>query len=69
MQYLLTEQEYKSLAPISKVNELKEKIQLLNDKVIELTEHPCCITLFYCDTSPIGAFGTKTCMKKQSYSK
>ena len=41
MQYILTEQEYKALTPINKVNELEENVRLLNDKVMELTEHPC----------------------------
>lgn len=41
MQYILTEQEYRALTPISEVNKLKEEVQLLNDKVMELSEHPC----------------------------
>lgn len=41
MQYILTEEEYRALAPISKVEELRNKIALLNNKVMELTEHPC----------------------------
>ena len=41
MQYILTEQEYRALAPIAEVNKLKEDVQLLNDKVMELSEHPC----------------------------
>ena len=75
MQYILTVQEYRALAPISRVNELKENVRLLNDKVMELTEHPCgsdadyrSVT-FYCDDCPIGSFGTGTCMKSQQYSK
>lgn len=39
MQYILTEQEYRGLAPISDVDKLKEKVQLLNDKVMELSEY------------------------------
>lgn len=75
MQYILTEQEYKALTPINKVNELEENVRLLNDKVMELTEHPCgsnadyrSIT-FYCDDCQIGRFGTNTCTKEQQYSK
>ncbi|GAA6459293.1 hypothetical protein [Bacteroides xylanisolvens] len=75
MQYILTEQEYRALTPISEVDKLKEEVQLLNDKVMELSEHPCGsdadyrnIT-FYCDDCPIGALGTGTCTKSQQYSK
>lgn len=67
MQYILTEQEYRALTPISEVDKLKEDIHLLNDKVMELSEHPC--GTFYCDDCPIGAFGTGTCTKSQQYSK
>ena len=75
MQYILTEQEYRALTPISEVNKLKEEVQLLNDKVMELSEHPSGIcadyrsVTFYCDDCPIGAFGTGTCTKSQQYSK
>ncbi|WP_298546713.1 hypothetical protein [uncultured Parabacteroides sp.] len=75
MQYILTEQEYKALAPISEVNKLKEEVQLLNDKVMELSEHPCGSTAdyrsmtFYCDDCPIGRFGLNTCTERQQYSK
>lgn len=41
MQYILTEQEYRALTPISEVDKLKEDVQLLNEKVMELSEHPC----------------------------
>ena len=57
------------------VDKLKEEVQLLNDKVMELSEHPCgsdadyrSIT-FYCDDCPIGTLGTGTCTKSQHYSK
>lgn len=30
MQYILTEEEYRNLAPASKLNELREDIKLLN---------------------------------------
>ena len=76
MQYILTEQEYRALTLITKVDELKEKVQLLNDKVMELTDYPCGTdadyyrsVTFYCDDCPIGAFGTGTCTKSQQYSK
>ena len=75
MQYILTEQEYRALASISEVDKLKENVELLNDKVMELSDHPCgsnadyrSIT-FYCDDCPIGALGTGTCTKNQQYSK
>lgn len=32
MQYILTEQEYKALTPINKVNELEENVRLLRIK-------------------------------------
>ena len=41
MQYILTEEEYKALIPISRMEALVNDIELLNDKVMELTEHPC----------------------------
>ena len=75
MQYILTEQEYRALTPISEVDKLKEEVQLLNDEVMELTDHPCGngadyrTVTFYCDDCPIGAFGTGTCTKSQQYLK
>lgn len=75
MQYILTEQEFRALAPISEINKLKEKIELLNDKVMELSEHPCGSDAdyrsmnFYCDDCPIGRLGLDTCTKSQQYSK
>jgi hypothetical protein len=75
MQYILTEEEYKKLTPLRNVEELEGKIQLLNDKVMILSNHPCSnekkriIVSFYCDDCPIGAFGTNTCKKYQRYSK
>lgn len=67
--------EYRALTPISEVDKLKEDVQLLNDKVMELSEHPCGCDAdyrsetFYCDDCPIGVLGTDTCTKKQQYSK
>lgn len=75
MQYILTEQEYRALAPISEVNKLKRKVELLNDKVMKLSERPCgsgadCRSItFYCDYCPIGRLGLDTCTKNQQYSK
>lgn len=75
MQYILTEDEYKALIPISRMEMLIKDIELLNDKVMELTEHPCGSDSdyrsinFYCDDCPIGKFGTGTCTKRQQYSK
>lgn len=75
MQYILTEQEYRALAPINEVDKFKEKVELLNDKVMELSDHPCGSDAdyrsmnFYCDDCPIGMLGTGTCTKKQQYSK
>lgn len=72
MQYILTEQEYRVLTPISEVYKLKENVQLLNDKVMELSEHPCGCDAdyrsetFYCDDCPIGALGTDTCTKNSN---
>lgn len=36
MQYILTEQEYRALTPISEVDKLKEDVQLLNEKLWSL---------------------------------
>jgi hypothetical protein len=72
MQYILTEQEYRALTPISEVDKLKEEVQLLNDKVMELSEHPCGSDADYRSITfdcPIGALGTGTCTKSQQYSK
>lgn len=75
MQYILTEEEYNALIPISRMEALVNDIELLNDKVMELTEHPCGSDSdyrginFYCDDCPIGKFGTGTCTKRQQYSK
>lgn len=75
MQYILTEEEYRALSPISEVDKLKEKVELLNDKVMELSGWPCGgITVhgrmeFYCDGCPIGRLGLDTCTKSQQYSK
>lgn len=36
MQYILTEQEYKALTPINKVNELEENVRILMIKLWSL---------------------------------
>lgn len=75
MQYILTEQEYKNLSPTCELNKLKEAIQRLNDKVMELSDHPCGSDAdyksmtYYCDDCPIGILGLDTCTKSQQYSK
>lgn len=75
MQYILTEEEYKSLVPIEKMHKLQEKVERLNSKVMEQTGYPCPkgvnsrSATFYCDDCPIGSFGTRTCTKSQQYSK
>lgn len=75
MQYILTEDEYENLTPILYLTKEKAKVELLNNKVMELSNHPCgngktarSVT-FYCDSCPIGALGTGTCTKNQQYSK
>lgn len=75
MQYILTEQEYRALTPISEVDKLRKKIELLNDKVMELSDHTCRSGVdygnisFYCDDCPISGLNLDTCMKNQQYSK
>lgn len=75
MQYILTEEEYRELTPRKNITRLELMIKDLNDKVMELSDHPCgsnadyrSVT-FYCDDCPIGAMGTNTCIKSQQYSK
>lgn len=69
MQYILTEEEYKSLVPKNQVEELEEKIEKLNGIVLNATEFYCCRTtdrmLSYCDDCPI----TFSCKKPKRYSK
>lgn len=75
MQYILTEDEYRNLVPIERLNHLIDVVESLNEKIVELSDHPCgsgadyrSVT-FYCDDCPIGAMGTNTCTKSQQYSK
>lgn len=71
MQYLLTEDEFYNLVLKKKYMEAKEKIEQLNEKVLELSNYSCHQGRgFVCDQCPIGAFGTNTCTKSfKRYSK
>lgn len=75
MQYLLTEQEYNKLVPRESRDLLITKIEKLNDKIMELSGHPCGSgkinrsVSYYCDDCPIGALNLGTCVKPQNYSK
>lgn len=68
MQYILTEEEYKNLAPKTKIQDLKDKIEKLNQMVLEYSEYTCSydMDLFgYCDNCPIQF----SCNKPKNYSK
>lgn len=68
MQYILTEKEYKSLVPKQKVEELKNKVEKLNQMVLEYSEYTCShdMDFFgYCDNCPIQF----SCSKPKRYSK
>ena len=41
MQYILSEDEYKSLVKKSKVDELEKKVNDLNKLVLEISKFPC----------------------------
>lgn len=75
MQYILTLEEYDNLVPKSELNKAKEKIDILNQKVLELSGFSCIYenkSIFsYCDLCPLNSFrnGTGTCNKVKSYSK
>ncbi len=75
MQYILTLEEYDNLVPKSELNKAKEKIDILNDKVLELSGFSCIYenksVFSYCDKCPLNSFreGTGTCNKVKSYSK
>ena len=77
MQYILTEEEYKSLVPKMELDRLRElfrdNIELLNKKILELSNFQCAVeyprVCSYCDNCPISSFGTNTCMKSKTYSK
>lgn len=72
MQYILTEEEYKNLIQKEKYHELLDKIETLNNKVLELTRNGKCMKENggYCDFCPLSGFeGTGTCMKVKEYSK
>lgn len=68
MQYILTEEEYRELVPKSKVEELENKVERLNQKVLEYSEYTCRHNMSgfgYCDKCPIQF----SCNKPKSYSK
>lgn len=69
MQYILTEEEYRNLAPVSKVKKLEEQIDRLNAKVLELRHHGICMRDKggYCDFCALSGLGT--CKKSKNYSK
>lgn len=75
MQYILTLEEYDNLVPKSELNKAREKIDILNDKVLELSGFSCIYenksVFSYCDKCPLNSFrdGTGTCRKVKSYSK
>lgn len=64
MQYLLTEEEFHNLVLKSKYKESVNRVEKLNEKVLELSNYSCHQGRgFVCDQCPIGAFGTGTCTK------
>ncbi len=67
MQYILSEEEYQNLVPKYKYEEEREKVEKLNQKVLELTCQGKCRKERggYCDL----CFITGTCTKTKSYSK
>lgn len=77
MQYILTEEEYKSLVPKMELDKLRElfldSVEKLNKKVLELSNFQCTVEYprlcSYCDNCPIGGFGTNTCIRSKNYSK
>lgn len=73
MQYILTEDEYKNLVPKKELNDLRElfldSIDVLNKKVLELSNFKCAIEYSYCNNCPISRLGTNTCMQNQRFSK
>lgn len=72
MQYILSEEEYKDLVPKKEYNELMDKVEELNAKVLELACGGKCMKDHggYCDSCPLaGLSGTGTCFKVREYSK
>lgn len=68
MQYILTEKEYKSLVPKQKLIESENKVEKLNQMVLEYSEYTCCYDMGgfgYCDICPIQF----SCSKPKNYSK
>lgn len=75
MEYILTQEEYDNLVPKSELNKAKEKIDILNDKVLKLSGFSCIYdkksVFSYCDLCPLNRLrdGTGTCNKVKSFSK
>lgn len=72
MQYILTEEEYKSLVKVQEYWGALEMIEKLNEEVLKLKGFSCVRNEGrggYCDNCPIGGFGLKTCTKTKRYSK
>lgn len=72
MQYILTEEEYKSLVKEHEYWGALEMIEKLNEEVLKLKGASCMRgerPIGYCDECPIGGFGLNTCTKTKRYSK
>lgn len=71
MQYLLTKEEFHNLVLKSKYEESVNRVEKLNEKVLELSNYSCHQGRgFVCDQCPISAFGTNTCTRRfERYSK
>lgn len=69
MQYILTQDEYNHLVPVTILMHERDKVEILNKQVLELTKYKCIYDnekiFSYCDDCPI----TKTCNKSHHYSK
>jgi len=57
MKYLLDEEEFKNLGPKQDTQLLVSLVDILREKVIELSGYPCRKT--YCDDCPIVALSNK----------
>lgn len=75
MQYLLTEQEYQSMVPISEKESLIDMVAVLNREVLALNGFECIHSRkedpssFYCIDCPISELGLNTCMRSQRFPK
>ena len=68
MQYILTEEEYRNLVSKSEVDELENKVEKLNQMVLEYSEYSCRHNMDgfrYCDKCPIEF----SCNKPKRFSK